>query len=231
MTTTQKRRRSWGAATIARARRTLARADPVLGRHIAAVGPFRLEHRPLESVFDALAEAVVYQQLTAKAAATIHARVAALGVDGFPTPAELLAFHDDVLRAAGLSMNKARALRDLALQQQRGLLPDVDDCVTLDDDALLQRLTGVRGVGPWTVQMLLMFRLGRRDVLPAADYGVQKGFQRVFRTAGLPTPRQVLARGERWRPFRTMAAWYLWRALDAPASPRSDRAVSSGPRR
>jgi DNA-3-methyladenine glycosylase II len=212
----------------ARARRALGHADPVLARHIAHVGKYGLEVRSPASLFAALAEAIVYQQLTARAAATIHARVAALGVDGFPTPAEVLALHESRLRGAGLSMSKARALLDLAEKHEHGALPTVDECQRLTDDEAIARLTVVRGIGPWTVQMLLMFRLGRPDVLPATDYGVQKGFQRVFRTKALPTPQQVLARGERWRPFRTVAAWYLWRALDLPAAARRRPAAPAG---
>ena len=138
----------------------------------------------------------------------------ALGGGALPAPAELLALDDTALRGAGLSRAKTAALKDLAAHAHDGRLPELAEARTLDDDALIERLTAVRGVGPWTVQMLLMFRLGRADVLPATDYGIRKGFQRVFRTRQLPSPRQVLARGERWRPHRTMAAWYLWRALD-----------------
>jgi DNA-3-methyladenine glycosylase II len=200
-----------------RARDALVRADRTLGRHIERVGDYRLRPEPVSSLVAALAEAIVYQQLTARAAATIHARVAALGRNGFPTAAELHDLDEATLRGAGLSAAKARALKDLAARQLQGQLPSLDECALLDDETLIERLTAVRGIGPWTVQMLLMFKLGRPDVLPAADYGVQKGFQKVFRTAALPSPRELLARGERWRPWRTMASWYLWRALDPPA--------------
>ncbi|OGQ19472.1 MAG: hypothetical protein A2138_09145 [Deltaproteobacteria bacterium RBG_16_71_12] len=196
------------------ARRTLAERDPVLGRHMDAVGRYRIEVDRISSIYRALAEAVVYQQLTGKAASTIFHRVQALGGGALPAPAELLALDDTALRGAGLSRAKTAALKDLAAHAHDGRLPELAEARTLDDDALIERLTAVRGVGPWTVQMLLMFRLGRADVLPATDYGIRKGFQRVFRTRQLPSPRQVLARGERWRPHRTMAAWYLWRALD-----------------
>ncbi|MBM4279514.1 MAG: DNA-3-methyladenine glycosylase 2 family protein [Deltaproteobacteria bacterium] len=212
----------------AHARRTLTRADPTLGRHIARVGKYSLVVRPPVSLFAALAEAIVYQQLTAKAAATIHARVAALGITGFPTPAEVIALQESRLRGAGLSTSKARALLELADQHERGALPTVDECRRLADDEVIDRLTVVRGIGPWTVQMFLMFRLGRPDVLPATDYGVQKGFQRVFRTKALPTPQQVLARGERWRPFRTVAVWSLWRALELPPPARRRPAAPAG---
>ncbi|MBI1944078.1 MAG: DNA-3-methyladenine glycosylase 2 family protein [Deltaproteobacteria bacterium] len=196
------------------ARRALATSDPVLGRHMEKIGRYRIALDGISSIYQALAEAVVYQQLTGKAAATIFGRVQALGGGALPPPAALLALDDALLRGAGLSRAKTAALKDLAAHAHDGRLPDLAETAALDDDALVARLTAVRGVGPWTVHMLMMFRLGRADVLPATDYGVRKGFQRVFRTRALPTPAQVLARGERWRPHRTMAAWYLWRALD-----------------
>lgn len=196
------------------ARRALTKADPVLGRHMQKVGAYRLQVDGVSSLYEALAEAIVYQQLTGKAAATIYSRVKALGGGALPPPAALVALPEDALRGAGLSRAKAAALRDLAAHAGDGRLPDVDEARLLDDGALVERLVSVRGIGPWTVEMLLIFRLGRTDVLPATDYGVRKGFQKVFRTRELPTPKQVLARGERWRPHRTMASWYLWRALD-----------------
>jgi 3-methyladenine DNA glycosylase/8-oxoguanine DNA glycosylase len=200
--------------TTTKARRALASADPVLGRHIERVGPYKLRLDETSDLYRSLAEAIVYQQLHAKAAATIFGRVAALGRSGFPAPAELLALDDAALRGAGLSAAKAKAVRDLAMRQAAGELPSIEEARALDDAALVEKLTAVRGIGPWTVEMLLIFRLGRADVLPSTDYGIRQGFQKVFRTRALPTPKQVLARGERWRPHRTMAAWFLWRALD-----------------
>lgn len=202
------------AMSPAAARRALAKADPVLGRHLEKIGAYRLKLDEASSIYQALAEAIVYQQLTGKAAATIFERVKALGGGTLPSPAVLRDLDDDALRAAGLSRAKTAALKDLATHAHDGRLPELSEARALDDAALVERLTAVRGVGPWTVEMLLIFRLGRVDVLPATDYGVRKGFQKVFRTRELPTPQQVLARGERWRPHRTMAAWYLWRALD-----------------
>ena len=203
------------AARVSSAGRTaLLRADPILGRHMERVGAYALQREPLTSVYEALARSIVYQQLTGKAAATIYGRLVALGRGGLPPPAELLALDDTALRGVGLSGAKTRAIKDLALRQHEGLLPSADDAAGLDDDVLIERLSAVRGIGPWSVQMLLMFRLGRRDVLPATDYGVQKGFQKVFRKKRLPTPKELTAIGERWRPHRTMASWYLWRALD-----------------
>lgn len=196
------------------ARRFLIAADKPLGKHIERVGAYRLKVDALASVYESLAHSIVYQQLNGKAAASIFARVKALGKNGFPTPDEVAALDDTALRGAGLSRAKLLAIRDLAAKQSAGDIPHVDEAHALDDAALIEKLTAVRGIGPWTVEMMLMFRLGRKDVLPATDYGVRQGFQRVFRTKELPTPKQILARGERWRPHRTMAAWYLWRALD-----------------
>lgn len=200
------------------ARRALAKADPVLGRHMERIGAYRIKVDGLSSIYEALAEAIVYQQLTGKAAATIFGRVQQLGGGALPAPATLLGLDDDALRGAGLSRAKTAALKDLATHAHGGRLPTLAQARDLDDAALVERLTAVRGIGPWTVEMLLIFRLGRADVLPATDYGVRKGFQRVFHTRQLPTPAQVVARGERWRPHRTMASWYLWRALDGGAA-------------
>lgn len=197
-----------------KAKRFLTKADPVLARHMERVGPYKIQQNDVANLYETLAEAIIYQQLHAKAAATIFGRLKALGGAGFPSPQALLALDDAVIRGAGVSSAKMRAIRDLAAKQHAGELPSIDEARTLDDAVLIERLTAVRGIGPWTVEMLLIFRLGRADVLPATDYGVRQGFQKVFRTKALPTPRQILDRGERWRPYRTMAAWYLWRALD-----------------
>lgn len=191
-------------------------ADPVLGRHIERVGPYKININDVADLYETLAEAIVYQQLHAKAAATIFARLKALGgPHGLPAPDKLLALDDAAIRGAGVSTAKMKAIRDLAARQRAGELPTIEVARTMDDHALVEKLTAVRGIGPWTVEMLLIFRLGRPDVLPSTDYGIRQGFQKVFRTKGLPTPKQILDRGERWRPYRTMAAWYLWRALDA----------------
>lgn len=212
MTTTKKARPD---PAIAKARRALAKADPVLGRHMDKVGAFTIARNEVANLYETLAEGIVYQQLHAKAAATIFGRLRALGSEGFPPPEELLALDDTLLRGAGLSTAKTRAVLDLAARQRAGELPTIDEARLLDDAVLVERLTAVRGIGPWTVEMLLIFRLGRPDVLPSTDYGIRQGFQKVFRGKELPTPKQIVARAERWRPHRTMASWYLWRALDA----------------
>ncbi|GAC1605559.1 MAG: DNA-3-methyladenine glycosylase [Myxococcales bacterium] len=196
--------------------RTLARKDPALGRAMRLVGPFQMRHSSMHSPFEALATSIVYQQLTGKAAATILSRVVALFAPPFPRPADLLATPDEKLRAAGLSRGKAAALKDLAQKTLDGLVPGLPELAAMEEEAIVERLTAVRGIGRWTVEMLLMFRLGRPDVLPATDYGVRKGFARAFGLAELPSPGQLLAHGEKWRPWRTVASWYLWRVTELP---------------
>ena len=205
--------------------RTLSAADPVLAKHIAKTGPFLLQLKDTEETFAALAESVVFQQLSGRAAATIFGRVRALYPNGHLDPKRVLGSKDEQLRGAGLSGAKLASLRDLAAKTLAGTIPTLAELDRMDDEAIIERLSSVRGVGRWTVEMLLMFRLGRPDVLPVADYGIKKGFARVFpkgRTkygpGELPTAEALTARAERWRPFRSVASWYLWRALDAPAA-------------
>ena len=196
--------------------RHLTARDAALGRAMERLGPFRMEVKRTPSLFVALAEAIVYQQLTGRAAATIYARVCALfprAGEG-PAPAQILRASDERLRGAGLSRAKVASLRDLARRAQRGEIPSLAEAHAMDDAAIVERLTEVRGIGRWTVEMLLIFRLGRPDVLPADDYGVRKGFAVAFRTRELPSRAEVEARGERWRPYRTVASWYLWRAAE-----------------
>src|SRR5262245_51344544 len=199
----------------AEAARALARADPLLGRLIDRVGPCRLELDSIQSPFAALAEAIVYQQLNGRAAAIIHGRFVALfRPRRLPSPDGVLSAPHDALRAAGLSRAKIAALKDLAARTNDGTVPSMRDLRKMDEEEIVTCLTKVRGIGRWTVEMLLIFRLGRPDVLPAGDYGIRKGFARVFKIHSLPTPKQILRRGERWRPHRTMASWYLWRAAE-----------------
>jgi DNA-3-methyladenine glycosylase II len=167
--------------------------------------------------FDALAESIAYQQLSGKAAATIFGRVRAL----YPRrkwldPEKLLATPDETLRAAGLSRAKTAALKDLAAKTIDGTVPSGRALLRMTDDEIIERLTTVRGIGRWTVEMLLLFDLGRPDVWPVDDYGVRKGFAKTFGRRKLPTPKQLMKLGEKWRPYRSVAAWYFWRALDAP---------------
>ena len=165
--------------------------------------------------FDALAESIAYQQLSGKAAATIFGRVRAL----YPKrkwldPEQLLATPDETLRGAGLSRAKTAALKDLAAKTIDGTVPTGRALIRMSDDEIVTRLTAVRGIGRWTVEMLLLFDLGRPDVWPVDDYGVRKGFAKTFGRRKLPTPKQLMKFGEKWRPYRSVAAWYFWRALD-----------------
>ncbi len=197
-----------------RAVRALKASDSKLARMIENVGPLRLEPDGMQSPFHALAESIAYQQLTGKAAATIFGRVCDLFPRKKPTPERLLHVPDATLRACGLSRAKTLAVKDLAAKTLDGTVPTMRRLVKMSDDEIVERLTSVRGIGRWTVEMLLIFRLGRADVLPTNDYGIRKGFKIVYGTRELPTPRQIAERGERWRPFRTAASWYLWRAID-----------------
>lgn len=194
---------------------TLREADPKLAFLISEVGPCGFKSRGAGSPFAALAESIAYQQLTGKAAATIFSRVLAIyKPKRFPAPADILATSDQALRAAGLSRSKIVSIKDLSAKTIDGTVPTQARLRKLSDEEIIERLTAVRGIGRWTVEMLLMFHLGRPDVLPSGDYGVRKGFHRTFRTRGLPTPKQVLKRGERWKPYRSVASWYLWRSLE-----------------
>ncbi len=196
--------------------RHLRASDAQLGRLIDEVGPFRMQLQKTPRVFGALAEAIVYQQLNGKAAATIFARLcalfpnAALGLE----PERIFGASDAKLRSAGLSLSKSLSLQDLARRTQAGELPTLAEIQGLDDEAIIKRLTEVRGIGRWTVEMLLIFRLGRPDVLPVDDYGVRKGFALTFEKSELPAKKELEKRGERWKPYRTVASWYLWRATD-----------------
>jgi DNA-3-methyladenine glycosylase II len=174
--------------------------------------------------FDALAESIAYQQLSGKAAATIFGRVRAL----YPKrkwldPEQLLATPDQALRAAGLSRAKTAALKDLAAKTIDGTVPAGCALIRMSDDEIITRLTAVRGIGRWTVEMLLLFDLGRPDVWPVDDYGVRKGFAKTFGRRKLPTPKQLMKLGEKWRPYRSVAAWYFWRALDKPEELKSSK--------
>jgi 3-methyladenine DNA glycosylase/8-oxoguanine DNA glycosylase len=175
-----------------------------------------MELQRTSSIFGALAEAIVYQQLTAKAAGTIFARVCALvphSSEGL-TAAKLLRLSDAKLRGAGLSGSKLLSLRDLARKAESGEIPTLAEVQRMDDETVVERLSAVRGIGRWTAEMLLIFRLGRPDVLPVDDYGIRKGFAVAFKKRELPAPKDLAKRGERWRPYRTVASWYLWQAVE-----------------
>jgi O-6-methylguanine DNA methyltransferase len=194
----------------------LREADPVLGKLIESVGPFRMQLKKMPSVFGALVEAVVYQQLTGKAAATIHSRLCALfpRTHHGPSADQIIRASAEQLRGAGLSRAKVLSLKDLAAKSKAGGVPTLAQAHRMDDADLIERLTEVRGIGRWTVEMLLMFRLGRADVLPVDDYGVRKGFAVAFRKRDLPNKGDLEKRGVRWKPYRSVASWYLWRAAE-----------------
>ncbi|HET8634777.1 MAG TPA: DNA-3-methyladenine glycosylase [Gemmatimonadales bacterium] len=195
--------------------RHLARQDPVLARLMRRSIPFALTPVKTQSIYHALAESIVYQQLSGKAASTIFGRfVKIYRPKRFPVPQAVLDTDDATLRSAGLSRNKVLALRDLSAKVLDGTVPGLAVARRMPDEELIERLTAVRGIGVWTVEMLLMFRLGRPDVLPCGDLGVQKGFAVTYGLRTLPKPKKLLAHGERWRPFRSVASWYMWRALE-----------------
>ena len=196
----------------------LSARDPRLAALIAKVGPFTVKPGELVRPFDALAESIAYQQLSGKAAATIFGRVRAL----YPrrkwfSPELVIATPDETFRGAGLSRSKTAAIKDLAAKTLDGTVPTRAALDRMSDEEIIERLTQVHGIGRWTVEMLLLFDLGRLDVWPVDDYGVRKGYAKTFRKKELPKPKELHAIGEKWRPYRSVAAWYFWRALDAPA--------------
>ena len=193
----------------------LCRIDPVMKRVIGEVGPYALLPRVKRSPFESLARAIAYQQLHDKAAESILKRFIALFPGRrFPRPADLLAVAPEIIRSTGFSRAKIAALHDLAAKAMDGTVPTTAVIQRLDDDAIVERLIAVRGIGRWTVEMLLIFQLGRPDVLPVDDFGVRNGFRIAYKRRAMPTPKELMRYGERWRPYRTAAAWYLWRAAD-----------------
>ena len=198
----------------------MSKKDRTLGRLIRQVGPCSLQIAPRQSPYEALAESIVYQQLTGKAAATIYARVCKLyNSRRCPSPEKISGASLELLRSAGLSRSKAAAIKDLAAKVLAGDIPTRRGAEKLSDEELVTKLTEVRGVGRWTVEMFLIFTLGRPDVLPLDDYGVRKGFARAYGREVLPKPKELATQGERWRPYRTAASWYLWRATELDAAP------------
>jgi DNA-3-methyladenine glycosylase II len=195
----------------------LAATDPRLATLIARSIRYNIKPTPLIRPFDALAESIVYQQLSGKAAATIFSRVRALYPPRkYLDPEKILDTRDENFRAAGLSRSKTAALKDLAAKTIDGTIPSGRALTRMSDEEIIARLTTVHGIGRWTVEMLLLFDLGRLDVWPVDDYGVRKGFAKTFGRRKLPKPKQLLKIGEKWRPYRSVAAWYFWRALDKP---------------
>ncbi|MDH4154194.1 MAG: DNA-3-methyladenine glycosylase 2 family protein [Nitrospira sp.] len=193
----------------------LAAVDLVMRRLMEDIGPYRLKPNARRSPFESLARAIAHQQLHAKAAESILRRfMACFPGRKFPQPNDLLALNMRSMRAAGFSKAKIMALRDLAAKTLDGTVPTNRVIRKLGDDEIVERLIRVRGIGRWTVEMLLIFQLGRPDVLPVDDFGVRNGFRIAYRRRSMPTPKQVFQYGERWKPYRTVAAWYLWRAAD-----------------
>ena len=192
----------------------LSKADPALKKLIQRAGPPTLNPPARLNIFEALLRSIVYQQLSGKAAATIHGRVKALFPGRTIRPEQVLAASDETLRSAGMSRAKAVAAKDLAQKVLDGVAPSGAQARKLSDEDLIARLTQVRGIGEWTVQMLLMFHLGRPDVLPVKDLGVRKGFMLTYKLSDLPAEKALIAHGERWRPYRSVASWYMWRAVE-----------------
>jgi 3-methyladenine DNA glycosylase/8-oxoguanine DNA glycosylase len=209
----------------------LSAADAKLAALIAQVGPCTLEIPHQFSIFYALARSIVYQQLAGAAANAIFGRVEALFPKGRMTPETLLALDDAVLRAAGLSQNKLAALRDLAAKCLNGTVPTKRKLATMADEEIIERISQVRGIGRWTVEMLLLFRLGRPNVLPVDDYGVRKGMQRLYKLRELPNKAAMRRRSRKWEPWCSVASWYLWRCLELPARTPRSRSKAATPRK
>jgi 3-methyladenine DNA glycosylase/8-oxoguanine DNA glycosylase len=209
----------------------LTRNDPHLAEVITRTGEFQFKLDECESVYESLLEAIAYQSISGKAAAKIFSRIQALGANGIcPTPAEILKIRIPTLRKAGLSQAKALAMKDLAQKTIDGVVPTLEDAQKMSDEELVERLISVRGIGAWTVEMFLIFRLGRPDVLPIHDLGVQKGWAITYRKRKIPKPKELLKFGERWRPWRTVASWYMWRAVHL-AGKNARKITKTGPKK
>jgi DNA-3-methyladenine glycosylase II len=202
---------------------SLSRRDPVLRRLIKRVGPCTLSPAWEREPYEALVRAIAYQQLHGTAAAKILGRFIALVPDDvFPSPASVLRLSEESMRAAGLSGNKILAIKDIARHADDGKLPDRSGAVALSDDELIARLVAIRGVGRWTVEMMLISTLGRLDVLPVDDYGVRMGYKIAAKLEDAPKPKQLAEIGRAWSPYRSVAAWYFWRAVDLAKVPKRD---------
>jgi DNA-3-methyladenine glycosylase II len=205
------------AAAVAAATEELAGRDPVIARLVAAAGPCELGGRRELSHFGSLCRSITFQQLAGKAASTIFGRFVAAATAGRTavdlTPEGVLACSEDDMRAAGLSAAKTRSIRALAERAASGELP-LHDVHTIGDEDLIERLSAVPGIGRWTAEMFLMFQLGRLDVWPVGDLGVRKGYATAWGLSAMPTPKELDAYGETFRPYRSVAAWYCWRAVD-----------------
>jgi DNA-3-methyladenine glycosylase II len=205
--------------------RHFLRGDAVMARLVEHAGPYAIELRVGGTPFHALTRAIAGQQLSGAVAKTILGRFVALcGTGEYPTPQQLLDTPDASLRGVGFSYAKIAALKDLAAKTLSGVVPTAAEFASLDDEQIIERLVQVRGIGRWSAQMLLMFHLGREDVLPIDDFGVRNGFRLAYGLKGLPQTKALLAWGERWKPHRSAAAWYLWRAVDLHREARLPKA-------
>jgi DNA-3-methyladenine glycosylase II len=198
------------------AKATLAASDPHLAKIMEETREFQLRMEAAVSPYEALMRSIVYQSISGKAASAIFARITALGSnDRPPTPQQMLKLRSPTLRKAGLSHAKIAAMKDLAQKTIDGIVPTMEQAEKMSDEELVERLVSVKGIGVWTVEMFLIFRLGRPDVLPIHDLGVKKGWSVVYGKKRMPKPKELLKFGERWRPYRTVASWYMWRAFEA----------------
>jgi len=203
------------AFDLAEAVRHLSERDEILKALIAELAAFAIDVEAGQSPYEVLLEAIVYQSISGKAAATIYSRIKALGEnDRPPAPEKMLKIPPAKLRKAGLSGAKVLAMKDLAKKAVAGVVPSHDEALKLSDEELVERLDSVRGIGAWTVEMFLIFRLGRPDVLPIHDLGVKKGWSVAYGQKYMPKPQELFRFGERWRPYRTLASWYMWRAFE-----------------
>jgi DNA-3-methyladenine glycosylase II len=203
------------AFDLAEAVRHLSERDECLKRLIAELTPFQIDVADAQSPYEVLLESIAYQSISGKAAATIFGRIKVLTPHGRPpTPEEMLKIPKGKLRKAGLSGAKVMAMKDLAKNALEGIVPTFEQALSLKDEELVERLISVRGIGAWTVEMFLIFRLGRPDVLPIHDLGVKKGWSVAYGKKYMPKPKELSEFGERWRPYRTIASWYMWRAFE-----------------
>ncbi len=194
--------------------RHLSAVDLQLAELIERAGAFTMQLSSLRNPFETLARNIIYQQLHGNAAAAIHGRVLSLFGNRKLRPQDILLASEEELRAAGLSRAKLASLKDLAAKTLDGTVPTLARLKRMDDEEIIERLTTVRGIGRWTVEMLLMSRLGRPDVLPVGDYAVRKGYALTYGLKEMPKPKELQLYGERWRPYRSVASWYMWRALE-----------------
>jgi len=217
---------------LAQAVKHLCSCDEQMKGLIADLRPFEIDLHNTHSPYEVLIRSICYQSITRKAASTIYGRIIALGQDGHPpSPKEMVKLPTAKLRKAGLSTAKAKSMKDLAKKAVLGIVPTHEEALKLSDEELVERLVSVRGIGAWTVEMFLIFRLGRPDVLPIHDLGVKKGWSLVYGKKHMPTPKELLKFGERWRPYRTIASWYMWRAFERAGHTLTRKIRARKPRR